>query len=102
MWSHKTTWSKYQETLWVVALCQHPAKFGSHRHCGSGDMLSLVAEEEDSRWSCFNPQLLFIRTWIESTLAYYINYSDPVYTRLKQQLKAHYQVWDNFWQLKAL
>ena len=37
----------------------HPAKFGDHRHCGSGDMF-LVAEEENSRCSCFNPPLLFI------------------------------------------
>ena len=39
---------------------QQPAKFGDHRHCGSGDIMSLVAEEENSRRSCFNPPLLFI------------------------------------------
>ena len=38
----------------------HPAKFGGHRHCGSGDVMSLVVEEEDLRCSCSNPQLLFI------------------------------------------
>ena len=38
----------------------HPSKFGDHRHCGSGDMF-LVAEEENSRYSCFNPPLLFNR-----------------------------------------
>ena len=32
----------------------------SHRHRGSGDMMFLVAEEENSRWFCFNPPLLFI------------------------------------------
>ena len=37
----------------------HPAKFGGYRHCGSGDVF-LVAEEEDSRCSRFNPPLLFI------------------------------------------
>ena len=37
----------------------HPAKFGDHRHCGSGDIMFLVAEEENSRCSCFNPPLLF-------------------------------------------
>ena len=37
----------------------HPAKFGDHRHCDSGDMF-LVAEEENSRCSRFNPPLLFI------------------------------------------
>ena len=24
----------------------HPAKFGGHRHCGSGDIMFLVAEEK--------------------------------------------------------
>ena len=38
----------------------HPAKFGGHRHCGSGDIIFLIAEEEDSRCSRFNPPLLFI------------------------------------------
>ena len=38
----------------------HSAKFGSNRHCGSGDMLFLVAEEENSRFSRFNLPLLFI------------------------------------------
>ena len=38
----------------------HAAKFGDHRRCGSGDIMSLVAEEEDSRCSRFNPPLLFI------------------------------------------
>ena len=37
----------------------HSAKFGDHRHCGSGDMF-LVAEEENSRCSHFNLPLLFI------------------------------------------
>ena len=38
----------------------HPAKFGDHRHCGSGDIMFLVAEDENSRRSHFNPPLLFI------------------------------------------
>ena len=38
----------------------HPAKFGEHRHCGSGGLMFLVAEEENSRWSRFNTPLLFI------------------------------------------
>ena len=37
----------------------HPAKFGDHRHCGSGDMF-LVTEEENSRCTCFNLPLLCI------------------------------------------
>ena len=37
----------------------HPAKFGSHRYCGSGDIMFLVAKEKNSRCSRFNPPLLF-------------------------------------------
>ena len=38
-------------------ISHHTVNFGGHSHCGSGDMF-LVAEEEDSRCSCFNPPLL--------------------------------------------
>ena len=44
----------------------HSAKFGDHKHGGSGDIMFLVAEEETSRCSrlnkplLFNPPLLFI------------------------------------------
>ena len=38
-------------------ISHHLAKFGGHRHCGSGDIMSLVPEKEGSR---FNPPLLFI------------------------------------------
>ena len=41
-------------------LSDHPAKFGDHRHCGSGDIKFSVAKEENSRRSRFNPPLLFI------------------------------------------
>ena len=37
----------------------HPAMFGGHRYCGSGDMF-VVAKEENSRCSRFNLPLLFI------------------------------------------
>ena len=37
----------------------HPEKFGNHSHCGSGDIMFLVAEEEESRCSRFNLPLLF-------------------------------------------
>ena len=37
----------------------HPAKFGDYKHCGSGGIMFLVAGEEDSRCSRFNPPLLF-------------------------------------------
>ena len=37
----------------------HPEKFCDHRHCGSGDIMFLVAEQENSRCSRFNQPLLF-------------------------------------------
>ena len=49
-------------TLWLGAPQgkSRLAKFGGHIRCGSGDMMRLVAEEEDSRCCRFNPPLLFI------------------------------------------
>ena len=38
----------------------HPANFGGHRHCGSGYIISLVVEEENSRCSRFKSLLRFI------------------------------------------
>ena len=38
----------------------HSAKFGLHRHCGSGDMVFVVAEGQDSTCACLDPPLLFI------------------------------------------
>ena len=35
----------------------HPAKFGGHRNCGSGDMMFLVIEGQDSTCPRFKPQL---------------------------------------------
>ena len=32
---------------------------GDHRHCGSGDIMFLVAEQQNFRCSRFNPPLLF-------------------------------------------
>ena len=37
-----------------------PAKFGSHEHCGSIDIMLLVAKGGDSICSHFNLSLLFI------------------------------------------
>ena len=48
--------------LWLGApynkspLCQ----VGGHIHCGSDNIMCLVAEKIDSKCSCFNPPLLFI------------------------------------------
>ena len=33
----------------------HPAKFGGHRHCGSGDMKFLVVDGPDSTCSRMIP-----------------------------------------------
>ena len=52
----------------------HPAKFGGHRHCGSGDIMLLVAEEENSKCSRFNPPYcLFVKDmgWKHSEISYY-------------------------------
>ena len=35
-------------------------KFGGHRHCGSEDIMFLVAEKEYTKCSRFNLALLFI------------------------------------------
>ena len=37
----------------------YPAKFGSHRHCGIGDMMFVVVEEQDSTCPRLDPSLLF-------------------------------------------
>ena len=69
------------------------AKFGDHRYCGSGDITFLVAEEENSKCSRFNPLLLFNppllfiskgHDWKHT--AYHIINSDPGHTRPMQQL----------------
>ena len=38
----------------------HPAKFGGHRYCCSGDMMFLGVEGQDSTYLPFSPPLLFI------------------------------------------
>ena len=43
-----------------ILVSYHPAKSGDHGHCGSENIMFLVAEEQNSRCSCFNPPLLFI------------------------------------------
>ena len=47
----------------------HPAKFGGHRQCGSGDIILLVVEEHVSTCFCLNPLLWFIclKECLEST-----------------------------------
>ena len=53
----------------LLMVSHHPAKFDGYRHCGSGDIMFLVAKEKNSRYSRFNSPLLFNfqRTWIETT-----------------------------------
>ena len=43
-----------------LKVSHHPAKFGGHRHYGSGDRMFLVVEVQDSSCRCFNPPLVFI------------------------------------------
>ena len=38
----------------------HPAKFGGHKHCGSGDMMFVVVEGQNSTCRCLDPSLLLI------------------------------------------
>ena len=38
----------------------HPAKVGSHRHCGSGDMVLVVVDGQGSTYPRLDPPLLFI------------------------------------------
>ena len=65
----------------------HPAKFRDHRHCGSGDVMFLVAEKENSRCSHFNLPLLFISKGHGlKAYAYHIIHSNLGHTRSKQQL----------------
>ena len=53
---------------------KHSAKFGDHRHC-SRDIKFLVAEEENSRCSHFNPPLLFISKHDYSLFLNYYDYN---------------------------
>ena len=41
-------------------ISHHPAKFGGHRHYGSGDMMLVVVEGQDSTCSRLDLPLLFI------------------------------------------
>ena len=36
----------------------HHATFGGHRHCGSGDIMFVVVEEQDSTYPRLDPPLL--------------------------------------------
>ena len=59
----------------------HPAMFGGHIHCGSGDMF-LMVEEQDSTCSSLYPPLLFLskRYGLKAH-----GKSDPGHAYLKQQ-----------------
>ena len=37
----------------------YPAKSGGHKHCGSGDMMFVVVERQDSICPRLDPPLLF-------------------------------------------
>ena len=74
-------------------LSHHPAKFGGHRHCGSGDRMLLVVAEDDSRCYCFNPPLLFISKDMGCKhSAYHINNYDLGHTHSKKQLDKNLKI----------
>ena len=54
-------WSKGHKILWwePFSVSHHPVKFGGHRHCGSGDMMFLVVNEQDFTCLCLDHPLLF-------------------------------------------
>ena len=41
-------------------ISHHPVKFSGNSYCGSGDMISVVVEWQDSTCTRLNPSLLFI------------------------------------------
>ena len=52
----------------------HPAKFGGHRHCCSGDIMFLVVEGQDSICFYFNPPLLLISKAQDMTCSDKLNF----------------------------
>ena len=52
----------------------HAAKFGSHKHCGSGDRIFLVVEEQDLLKSG-------IKDMVWKHTVFYINKSNPGHKR---------------------
>ena len=61
----------------------HFAKFSGHRRSGSVDIMFLVAKEENSKCSRFNPPLLFNLQGI----SYY-----PGHTRSKEQSDKYWKI----------
>ena len=55
--------------MWEPLMVSHqPTKFGSHRHCGSGDIMFLVIEVQDSTCSLESAITIYpYNTWHEST-----------------------------------
>ena len=51
-----------QRFMWLYdfMVSHQPAKFGDHRHCGSGDMMPVVVEGQDSTCPWLERPLLFI------------------------------------------
>ena len=80
---------------WESLVVSHdPAKFGDHRHCGSGDIMFLVGEGENSRCFRYNRHYcstrhccLFLKDMGWKHTAYHIINADPSHTRSKEQLE---------------
>ena len=49
----------FVEFIYLSSELWGSSKFGDHRHCGSGAIMFLVAEEQNSKCSRFNLPLLF-------------------------------------------
>ena len=43
-----------------LIVSHHSARFGGHKHCGKGDEMLSVVEEEDPICPCFNLPLIFL------------------------------------------
>ena len=76
-----------------MMVSHHPAKFGSHSHCGSGDKMFRGAGEKDSR--CF----ALIRHYSLSPkdmgwnyTGYHINNSDAGHALLEKNLKITFAI----------
>ena len=93
-------------------IIHNPAKVGGHRHCGSGNIMFLVDEEENSRCSRFNPRLLFIskghelkaqdiyhfRSWSQAFIAAIGQFENnlPVRPKPRTRMRKRSEKKDNF------
>ena len=71
----------------------HAAQSGDCRHCGSGDMMFLVVEGQESTCPASTRHYcLSLKDMTLKLTAYLNNNSDSVYTRLKQKLEKNLKI----------